>query len=151
MSDSLSPSITLKDVAILSEEITSLRSKVTQAYNEKEKLLSDLVDNYDHIIEEYRRLNLFFTHPSIDYHTAVGPILANPEYNVIVVYNPVSGEVLELNFNRNTEEPYPLSKLITEGHFNTAVEGIRFMDKQLNVHIAALKTELEKMNDIEIM
>ncbi|PLR79698.1 hypothetical protein CVD25_06510 [Bacillus canaveralius] len=144
-------------LAKLKKEKLTLDSTIEE-YNslvlEQVHFLKGLISSYEPVYEWFKKEEIEFAHPEISIRTFIGPILGCDEDELeLFVFDVNAKSVAKVYVNDpDDKENYNLSKLVREGYFLQAVEGLMYLEStlsQYNKHnkevVEAARKELNKV------
>lgn len=128
------------------ENYEELLSRHRELYKQQEDLLASRLEASKPLIEWYRKKDLVFTHPTIEFHSNRGPILGfdSEEYSLFV-YNPDKG-VLKVDLRTKETKNTFITRLVEDGHFEDAMKGLGYLETMIDRYVqdlGSLNSELE--------
>ncbi|WJY28101.1 MULTISPECIES: hypothetical protein [Sporosarcina] len=111
----------------------------TELQSRQKELIETSLEDAMPLIQWYHKKGLYFTHPTIERHTSRGPILGFDEARYeLVVYDSHIG-FLRINLREKEEKRMKLTDIVEDGYFETAMEGILFLQTMMGQYLDEVK------------
>lgn len=127
------------------KEYNELLKKNEELRKQQEELLLKTFNDSKPLIEWYREKEYIFTHPTIKYSSNRGPILGfDFGENELIVYDSEKG-FRKVNINSRDERGTVVPRLISEGHFETAMDGFKYLETMVDEYLTDINTTNSKL------
>lgn len=119
------------------EEHKQSVGEIERLINNQVELLKNSLEKFKPIYTWYKENNFMFTHPTIKLRSGTGPIMGfDQEENEVIVFSIEKGRPERIYLHDNDERKfYPLRKVVTDGYFESAMEGLLYLESMLENYL----------------
>ncbi|AHN24238.1 hypothetical protein [Lysinibacillus varians] len=136
---------TLEKVERKITELNVLADHIKELVERQEKILIELWNQKKEIAALIKENGYKFCHPSIEYHTSRGPILAYSKKENTLYAFEIGRGLIKVNLYSNEVNGARWKEIIQNGWFEDAYQGIKYLDKMIDDYIKDNKQIIEDM------
>ncbi len=129
------------------KECDKLDDEIKKLKEQQENILIELWNKKIEIAKVIKESGYLFTHPTINYTSSRGPILGlDKEENTLFVFSIGEG-LLQVYLYSEKSQRTSWRKLVELGLFEEAYNGLKYLDKMIDIYIKNNKEVIEKLKN----